>query len=285
MNAVRTLAAPLLLLAAASPASAAPSYDGCTGFIASLPATLTQQGTWCLNKDLATPLAAGTAITIQNHNITIDCNGFKIGGLAAGMGTQTVGLRSVDRLNTTIRDCRIRGFLVGVSITGDGSGHVVEDNLIEASTLTGLAFSGTGSVIRRNRIVDTGGSTFSPGNAVGMTVSGTADIVDNGISGVVPYSDPVEGSNNTFGIFVSGGSGLRITGNQVRGVEATGWGLAHAIAMSGTSRSQVADNFIAGPGYAGIFCGSGTDAAWRNHLTGFSVDVWICTDADNLVVD
>ena len=49
------LALPTLLLAAlAAPAHAAESYDSCTGTISTLPATLTTQGTWCLQGDLST---------------------------------------------------------------------------------------------------------------------------------------------------------------------------------------------------------------------------------------
>ena len=69
----------------ASPAStAAESYDSCTGFIESLPATISTQGVWCLRRNLATAMTSGNAITITVNNVTIDCNDFKIGGLAAG---------------------------------------------------------------------------------------------------------------------------------------------------------------------------------------------------------
>ncbi|HEY0661599.1 MAG TPA: hypothetical protein VGD21_09825, partial [Lysobacter sp.] len=62
---------------APAPAQAAQSYDNCTGFIDSLPATITTQGTWCLRKDLSTAMSSGNAITIATNNVTIDCNDFK----------------------------------------------------------------------------------------------------------------------------------------------------------------------------------------------------------------
>ena len=79
----------LLLAAAAAmlpPASAlaAESYDNCTGFIDSLPATVSTQGTWCLRANLSTAMASGDAIAVAANNVTLDCNDFKIGGLAAG---------------------------------------------------------------------------------------------------------------------------------------------------------------------------------------------------------
>ena len=43
----------VLALAAAAPAAqAAESYDNCTGFIDSLPATISTHGVWCLRKNL-----------------------------------------------------------------------------------------------------------------------------------------------------------------------------------------------------------------------------------------
>ena len=52
----------LSLSLGAVPASAAESYDGCSGFITVLPATIDTQGVWCLKQDLATAIAmAGRA--------------------------------------------------------------------------------------------------------------------------------------------------------------------------------------------------------------------------------
>ena len=59
----------------ATSAYAAQSYDSCAGFIDSLPATITTQGTWCLRGDLATSVTSGNAITIATNNVTIDCMG------------------------------------------------------------------------------------------------------------------------------------------------------------------------------------------------------------------
>src|SRR5688500_7900792 len=86
------------LLALAPGASrAAESYDNCTGFIDSLPAVITKQGTWCMRKDLSTAIDTGNAITVATNNVTIDCNDFKIGGLAAGVDTLAHGIVAADR--------------------------------------------------------------------------------------------------------------------------------------------------------------------------------------------
>ena len=100
----------LLLCALPRPAGAAASYDTCKGFITSLPAIIDTAGTWCLNKDLSTASSNGTAIAINSDNVTIDCNGYKLGGLAAGEGTLETGIGGYDRRNITVRHCNIRGF-------------------------------------------------------------------------------------------------------------------------------------------------------------------------------
>src|SRR4249919_759306 len=73
-------------------ARAAESYDNCTGFITSVPAVITTQGTWCLKNDLSTALTGIVAIKINTNNVTIDCNDFKLGGTAGGMGTGSLGI-------------------------------------------------------------------------------------------------------------------------------------------------------------------------------------------------
>src|SRR5438046_1861217 len=69
----------IAFVAMAGSASAAESYDGCTGFIDAVPAVITTQGTWCLRQDIGTTASNIHGIDIQNHNVTIDCNHFKLG--------------------------------------------------------------------------------------------------------------------------------------------------------------------------------------------------------------
>ena len=58
-----------------------------------------------------------------------------------------------------------------------GSGGLVEDNLIESNTYTGINVEGDGTMIRRNRVIDTGGTTVPIGSAYGITTDGAADCV------------------------------------------------------------------------------------------------------------
>src|SRR5687767_11593422 len=99
---------------------AAEGYSNCEGFIDSLPATITTQGVWCLRQDLNTPISSGYAIDIRTNNVTIDCNDFKIGGMAGGSATSAYGVHAVSALNTTVRNCTVRGFYIGVRLNGSG---------------------------------------------------------------------------------------------------------------------------------------------------------------------
>lgn len=181
----------LALCCAWHSARAAQDYDNCTGFVDSLPATISTQGTWCLRRDLSTGLSSGAAITIAANNVTLDCNDFKLGGLTAGIATQTVGVLVLDRSNNTVRNCAVRGFLRGIRMTG--SHHVAEDNRLEGNTATGILMTSAGSsLIRRNRIVDTGGTPHAS-SARAISTLGTVDILDNIIHGVLPTSGGGDG--------------------------------------------------------------------------------------------
>src|SRR4249919_615558 len=103
-----------IALLVAPRAAHAETYNTCTGFITSVPTVITTQGTWCLKQDLTTALTIGVAITINTNNVTIDCNDFKLGGLAAGVGSQVHGIYAANRSNLTVRHCNIRGFYNGV---------------------------------------------------------------------------------------------------------------------------------------------------------------------------
>jgi len=138
----------------------AETHATCAGFIDSLPATVTKQGVWCLRNDLSTAITSGNAISIATNNVTIDCNGFKIGGLAAGEGSLATGIRASGRQNAVVRHCNVRGFQYGIYLTG--AGHLVEDSRFDNNLYMGIHVSGENNVVRRNRVHDTGGSSAYP---------------------------------------------------------------------------------------------------------------------------
>jgi hypothetical protein len=238
LSVAAALAAGLLSVGSAR----AETFHTCKGFIASVPTTISTQGVWCMNQDLSSALASGALITVATNNVTIDCNGYKLGGLSAGIGTQTTGILSQNRMNVTIRGCNLRGFKRPVSLSGTPSaGHSVVDNRIEAATEAGVYVAGSGVEIARNFIVDTGGAPTGL-DTWAIYLEGDGDVVDNRIDGVAPAGE--DGSSSTFGIEVEGPSGAVVRGNRVRNVDG-GIGMVFGIAVVGGTFASVVDNDLA----------------------------------------
>jgi len=222
-------------------ARAAESYDACVGFIDSVPTTITRQGTWCLRKDVSTNIVSGNAITIATNNVTIDCNGFKIGGLAAGAGSHAYGIAAYGRQNATVRHCNIRGFNTGITLNG-GAGHLVEDNRLDNNLFYGIFVAGDNNRISRNVVYDTGGST---GATSPRGISGYADIVDNTVSGL--FASAPGGTLYAIQVYAAG---ARIHGNTVSNLDMTavqGGSVGNAIGLElGAPRMRASSNQIAG---------------------------------------
>ena len=267
----------LALLACAKPAHAAQSYDNCAGFVTTLPAVISAQGTWCLKQDLATAITSGNAITINANNVTLDCNDFKLGGLAAGLATQTTGVYATDRVNLTVRHCNIRGFHTGIAFMGTlAGGNLIEDNRFDGNTDFGMQIFGDGSVIQRNRLFDTGGSTVSS-DFMAIYTGSLVDILDNTISGVVATTSS---NGYAYGMFVVANN---VRGNRVSGLVPDGSGLAEGISMNTNDRFFLTENYLIGTAIAGsigLEClNPGIGRAKDNVIAGFATGIHNCGDA------
>jgi hypothetical protein len=265
-------------------AHGAQSYDNCTGFITSIPAVVTNQGTWCMKQDLATAMTSGEAITIAANNVTIDCNDFKLGGLAAGTATWSYGIYANNRFNATVRHCNIRGFKIGLlfdaTAASTSGGHLVEDNRFDGNTYIALFVKGDGSLLQRNRIFDTGGGTSSgASHAFGISTDFAVDVLNNSVSGVTATT----GSNGyAVGIDVEYAPYGRVVGNSVSGLIKDGiaTGLGIYLINGGSSRIAIHDNDIVGDGLTGfgIDCTSTTDRVRTNTISAFATGIGGCSD-------
>jgi hypothetical protein len=202
------LSAALTLLLGLLPLASQAETLNCTP-ITSLPTTISTQGLYCLTGNLATAQTSGNAITITANNVTLDLNGWKLGGQAAGTGTTAFGIFST-AANVTIKNGIVRGFIIGIYLSGRGA--VVRDMLIDQNTQIGIEINGPGAVIEHNQVVDTGGSTTST-------------------------------NVSAFGVYgFSSALGARISDNTVSGLTATGaggeWGIL-ALANNSTLRDNV----------------------------------------------
>jgi hypothetical protein len=268
----------LVLFALHPAAHAAEGYANCAGYIDSVPASITTQGVWCLRKDLNFTMGSGDAITVGTNNVTIDCNDFKIGGLKAGATAETVGIRATNRLNTTVRNCLVRGFKRGVFLDGlAGGGHVVEDNHFDGNLYIAIHVLGDGSVVRRNLVSDTGGST-SEAHAIGILGGGQMDVLDNTIGSVRTAE---EGAGIATAIMVSLNEGGSISDNRISGlVGGTTGGVRGIRALPGRLALRNNDLIDYAPGSAVAFMCDSTDARLKdNMINGYYTANSGCGDA------
>jgi len=275
--------AAIVALALPSLASAAQSYDNCTGFIDSLPATISTQGTWCLRHDVNTAVTSGKAITISTNNVTIDCNDFKIGGLAAGVGTTTNGIFADNRFNATVRRCNVRGFGYGIYFTNGGS-HQIENNNLDSNTVMAIYADAPGSTISSNLVIDTGGSSTVLGNAYGVFAANGVDVLGNTINGVA--ATPSSGNATSYGIYTLNNGDASVAGNRVRGLTASGTGTTYGVKNITSGHTIVRDNDVQGAGVAssiGVSCSSNQSTARDNVIAGFSTGIDTCVSDGNTV--
>ncbi|MHC4687903.1 MAG: NosD domain-containing protein [Planctomycetota bacterium] len=219
------------------------------------------QGIFCFTGNLATNMASGNAITINVNNVTIDLNGYKLGNLAAGVGTEARGIFADQKRNITIRNGTIRGFIRGIDLNGSdatSSGHLIEDVRADGNTRMGIRVVGTGNVIRNNQVVSTGGSTVSS-SAFGIAVFGTgARVINNDVT------DTAASSGNTHGIFTNPGDNSIIEGNRVSDTSADS-GTSRGIWMGSSSNVMVVDNRIATADFGVVY--NTSTGEYRDNIT------------------
>ena len=187
----------------------------CTA-ITTLPAVITVQGLYCFTGDLATAMTTGNAIDIQTSNVVIDLNGHKLGGLAAGVGTQANGIHAEQRKNITIRNGTVRGFMNGISLYDTfpytSAAHLIENIRADFNTQTGILVYGQASIIQANQVVSTGGTTaYGPNaSANGLYVFGAgARVLNNDVVDTFGM-----GTFGAYSIFVLG-PGIVVENNRV----------------------------------------------------------------------
>ncbi len=229
--------------------------------IAALPATISTPGIYCLKQNLTTSSVSGNAITIAANNVTLDLNGFKLGGLAGGASTQAVGVFAAGRRNISIRNGTVQGFgravqLQGTGVESDTSGTVVEDLRVEASRLGGISVVGTDAQVMRNVVVDTGAGVST--GAIGIYVEGDAATVSDNIV------NRVTETGFAVGISVFSSDGAVVQRNQVR--DTTGGTANYGIRTGGAAvviESNVIVNAIRA-GQTGIFASGARDLCIGN---------------------
>ena len=232
----------LFALTAAVTTPAQAETTNCTA-ITTLPFIINTQGVYCFTGNLSTNSASGNAITVNTNNVTIDLNGFKLGGLGAGDSTDATGIYAFQRKNITIRNGIVRGFRFGIWLTDTtphtiSQGHLIEDILVDQNTVFGIAVSGRGNIIRRNQVVDTGGSTIF-NDALGIDVFGPGnDVLNNRIATTTASS-----MGDAYGIRLGEADGSVVQGNRV-GETTDAGGTSYGIFITGSDFVTARHNTI-----------------------------------------
>jgi hypothetical protein len=259
-------------------ARAAHSYGTCSGYIDSLPATVSTSGTWCLRSDLLSAPSSGAAITVESDFVVIDCNDFRISGLDAGTSTFATGISVRDSAshNVIVRNCQIEGFRYGVAMMGFS--HLIENNTIDASTFVGISIRGSFTVVRNNLVRETGGRPGADeafgivmlgefGTALDNTVAGVSAMVlektgsANGNNGNNGHDGEDHVGTRTYGILMRDGV---VQGNRVIALDATATG----IQLLG--EGVVRDNIVfSGEGKWAVGVDGGGNPCTDNNVAGY----------------
>jgi len=249
--------------------------------ITSIPIVITVQGVYCLKGNLATSQNFGSIIDIRTNNVTIDFNGFKLGGLAGGLTTIANGVFANNRKNITIRNGSVRGFGTGIHLAQSGggvsSGHLIEDMLLDGNRKTGIQVQGSGMIIRHNRVVNTGpGDSSTLAFGISTISLSNSVIADNLISGTSE-------SNAAIGIFLSGAALVEVRGNTILdtkdGLATRGIDINNAtditvignrvINAAGTGDNGIFNSF----GSTGVNCNDNTVAGFTTAISGCDLSV------------
>jgi parallel beta-helix repeat protein len=249
----------------------AESFGTCAGFIDSLPAVVSTQGTWCLRHDVSTAITSGMAIEVTTNNVTIDCNSFKIGGLAAGPGSLAYGIYVHSHQNVTVRNCTIRGFYYGMYLFG--SGFQVEDNRVDNNLWKGIGVFGEASRVVRNLVVDTGGGT---GISSAIAIHASADVIGNSVYNV--FGNNALTNTSATGIEIYTGRGHVVRDNNISGLINSGSGISTGIRVENATATVVDHNNMSRTGALGGqgvridgtngFCNNNTIYNFATPLTG-----------------
>jgi parallel beta-helix repeat protein len=198
-------------------------------------------------------------VVIMADNITLDCNGSTFTGTGVG-----VGILAQNRKNVTIRNCKVRGWDVGMYAIGgrnlvfernDFSGNYLDDNSniehLKPIPHGGMILNG----IQNSRIV---GNT-SNGNTVGIQVLNSSKI---------RIERNTTSRNRGWGIYLFGTTASQVYSNTVEynnrscpewGKDA-GCGSAGVVLTQQSDRNQIAWNILTANG-DGIYQGNSPQSA------------------------
>jgi parallel beta-helix repeat protein len=264
----------LLAVAVLMPTGASAETTRCRK-VTSIPTTISSPGIYCLKKDLVTNISTGNAIEIAANNVTVDLNGYKLGGLAAGTATSANGIVAYNRQNISIRNGTIRGFGYGVKL-GGGGGHLVEDLRLDHNRVEGIRIDELDStVVRNNRVIHTESDVHTHTYGIYVSQVDGCTVIDNDVVQTM-------GTENGYGISARYADNSTFERNRIS--QTSGDGLSYGLFLWASFHSLLVDNRILGLLDVGLYCNS--DSELRDNLvspgvtTAYSISS-SCVDSGN----
>jgi len=256
----------IILLLAASTACA--ETTNCTA-ITSIPYVISSPGVYCLTGNLSLGRINGRAIFIDADDVVLDLNGWTLEG-TGGLATELVGIKAYQRKNLTIRNGTIRGFYIGILLYDilpftTSQSHLIEDIRADRNTRSGIRVYGSSSIVRRNQVLNTGGSTVND-SVLAIYYGGSGGrILDNDVTGMT-----ASGSNGfANAIFPANGGEIVVEGNRIDSLISSGTGLGRGVRVTNADDVLVVGNRItnADVGISYNPNGSGSTGKYRDNLT------------------
>jgi parallel beta-helix repeat protein len=246
--------------------SAASSSSGCVA-ITFVPVVINAAGVYCFTGNLSTASTTGSAIFISADNVTIDMNGWTLDGLGGGTATLAMGISSFNSSNITIRNGTIQGFYHGIYLNGeqpysDHGGHLIEEIRADTNRFSGIIIEGSESIIRRNQVINTGGSTVEQAvSSTGIFLKGPGmHVLNNGINNTTS-----SGGSISAGLVFDGGFGSVADSNRISYVYSSLTGNALGIYLINSNHVLVKGNTVTSTYFAIYF--SNSTGKYMDNLT------------------
>jgi nitrous oxidase accessory protein NosD len=246
------VAAALALWLGGAPAHA--ETTGCTT-IASLPATLSAPGHYCLASNLSVTGTGATAITVSAPNVVLDCNDHRLVAATANNSGDGVWLEAT-AIGTVVRDCRIDGFGYGVASAYSASpepraAHLVGNRITRAG-LAGIFLYGSGHLVEGNHVSN--GQRLGDGSVTGIYLDNAGgDRADgnivrgNIVADFRPDRSATAGLNLSVGISLGYQQGAIVEDNTLEGLYGRTGGGVYGISAYQSSNLVLRDNRVLAP--------------------------------------
>jgi len=221
--------------------------------------------TYTLSEDVS--IAGTSCFNVTAQNVALDCAGFSVMGSNA---SSTYGIYS-NQLNTTIRNCNISNFEVGIYLNNSANSSILSTNVSGDKVSAGaptysssVMFSGGGILIANSNIYSSSSiGLYASGAILNLIIANTTSnasstaIYVGGTNILITNSTGIARAGSGYGIRLSGTSGGTVLNSQAIGAN------AYAMLMQSSANNNLIANTTFTSTGSGI--GLGTSGTANNN--------------------